>query len=793
MKGFSIAVIMVFGMFSFSVGADGIADGRYYFARDGFFGGSPGKAKATISANGLQLANNVIACEWSVEGKSLRIVNVEDKSAKKSWDVRGGSMFRVVMGDGRERSSADFEITRGPKVINLKGQKEAPRFSNRLDGKALCLSMKDPETGIQVEWDAVLREGSNYIRQRVTIRAIDREQDIKGLVLVDLPLDGASKGGLVDGCPVFADQLFTALEHPMAKVSAESGRVQCTLERSAPLKTGESFSASAVIGVTIPGQTRRGFQYYVERERIHPYRQFLHYNSWYDIAWPGYLMNEKQCIDVIELLGQKLVRNRNVKIDSFVFDDGWDDFTTLWGFHDGFPDGFTPHKKVASKYNTNIGTWISPWGGYGNEQKARIKYGKTQGFETNSGGFSLAGKNYNRRFTEVCERFMRDYDCNYFKFDGIGGGVWAAGAPRESTPDVEALLKLAGNLHEKKPSLFINATVGTWPSPYLLWSVDSIWRQGHDLDLLRTSGGTKRDQWITYRDGMVYSRIFQRSPHYPLNSLMYVGIALAKLGTTKELNNDVEAFKRDARSFFATGTNCQELYITGKLFSDAHWDVLAESARWAKANQAVLVDSHWIGGNPNKGEVYGYTSWSPGKAVLMLRNPSNESQDITVDLGECFELPTGSPSVWRLKSAWAEDVDQPVLQVVAGEPCRIDLKPLEVAVLEAKPVKGSKPYKYTGYEEKRKGYRVPKEQFVGFWEYPYSGATYRRQFNIDGTAQLYVNGQPLSVWNGFTWEYDDGRIIVRNADGLIDGVHKLVDADTLVFVLHNFEQAKRVK
>ncbi len=786
-------MIIVFAMFSFAVGADNGADGSYYFAKDGFFGASPGKAKAIVSAEDLQLGNDLIACEWSVEGKLFTVVSIEDKTAGKSWDVSRASVFRIVMGDDTERSSADFQITAGPEVVNLKAQKDAPRFSNRLPGRGLCLSMKDPETGIQVDWSAILREGSNYIRQQVKVTAVDKDQDIKELILVDLPLSGARKGGLVDGSPVFADQLFTALEHPMAKVTTESGRARCTLERSAPLKAGDSFSASSVIGVTIPGQTRRGFQYYVERERIHPYRQFLHYNSWYDIAWPGYLMNEKQCVDVIELLGQKLVRDRNVQVDSFVFDDGWDDFNTLWGFHDGFPNGFSPHKTVASKYNTHIGTWISPWGGYGNEKKARLEYGRTQGFETNSGGFSLAGKNYNRRFTEVCERFMRDYDCNYFKFDGIGGGVWAAGAPRESTPDVEALLKLASNLHEKRPSLFVNATVGTWPSPYLLWSVDSIWRQGGDLDMLRTSGGTKRDQWITYRDGMVYSRIFQRSPYFPLNSLMYVGIALAKLGTPAELNNDIEAFKRDARNFFATGTNCQELYITGKLFTDAHWDVLAEAAKWAKANQSVLVDSHWVGGNPNKGEVYGYASWSPQKATLMLRNPSDKPQSIIIDLGECFELPTGMPSAWKLTSPWAEDAGKAALQITAGRPHRIELKPLEVAVWEAKPVKDSKPYKYAGYEETQKGYRASKEQFLGSWEYPYGGATYRRRFDSDGTAKLYVNGQPLSAWNGFTWEYDDGRIIVKNADGLIDGLHKLVDADTLVFLLHNFGPAKRVK
>ncbi len=683
-----ITAATLLGMFSFAK----CSGDNYYFAQDGFFGNSPGKARVSISGNDIQLANNVIACQWSVSDKKLSLSIIEDKAAKKIWNVSSGNVFRLTMGDGMQRFAKDFIIIDGPRHINLNGKKDAPRFSDRLSGIGVSLSMKDSVTGIQVDWTAILREGSNYVRQKVKVSAIEKDQNVKELTLVDMPLENTRKCGLVDGSPLFADQLFTALEHPMAKVTAKSGQAVCTLERSEILKAGDSFTATSVIGVTSPGQSRRGFQYYIERERIHPYRQFLHYNSWYDIAYQGHHMNEKQCVGVINLLGQKLASERGVKIDSFVFDDGWDDFNSLWDFHKGFPNGFSPLKDAAAKYGTYIGTWISPWGGYHHEKKARIKYGKTQGFETNSSGFSLAGKNYNRRFTEVCENIMREYDLNYYKFDGIGGGASASGAPRETTADVEALLALTNGLHQKNPSLFINATVGTWPSPYLLFSVDSIWRQAADMGQHKSGAGTKRDKWITYRDGIVYSRIVKRSPYYPLNSLMYVGIAMAKRGYPTRLNKDPEAFRRDVRNFFATGTNCQELYITGSLFTDQHWDILAEAAKWARRNQSIMVDTHWVGGNPTEDQIYGYASWSPDKAILMLRNPSGEQQSIKIDLGKVFELPTGSPSLWQLKSAWKEDIDKPALQITAGNPYKIDLNPLEVMVLEAKPVVGSQSY-----------------------------------------------------------------------------------------------------
>ena len=60
-----------------------------------------------------------------------------------------------------------------------------------------------------------------------------------------------------------------------------------------------------MIGVTRTGQLRRDFLEYVERERAHPYRTFLHYNSWYDI---GYFSkyNESDALAVIEAFGSEL-------------------------------------------------------------------------------------------------------------------------------------------------------------------------------------------------------------------------------------------------------------------------------------------------------------------------------------------------------------------------------------------------------------------------------------------------------------------------------------------------------
>ena len=68
------------------------------------------------------------------------------------------------------------------------------------------------------------------------------------------------------------------------------------------------------------------------------------------------------------------------------------------------------------------------------------------------------------------------------------------------------------------------------------------------------------------------------------------------------------------------------------------------------ANADVLVDTHWVGGDPGKGDVYGWASWSQRKAILALRNPSAQPNSISLDLGEIFELPPNAPRAFSLRA-----------------------------------------------------------------------------------------------------------------------------------------------
>lgn len=483
--------------------------------------------------------------------------------------------------------------------------------------------------------------------------------------------------------PDFVLPTNTELESTgMVSIEGNRTRVFCRLPRNAPVPQGETWTQSFVIGVAPAGQLRRAFLYYLERERAHPYRPYLHYNSWYDTAWDPFALNETNCLEAIRLMGEHLVKARRGTLDGMVFDDGWDDPRTLWKFHSGFPRGFAPLAELCAEYGTRLGVWLSPFGGYGRPRDERLQFGKQQGYEVNAAGLSLAGPKYYAAFKNACVDMIRHYGVNHFKFDGIAAGMSARGAA-EYVLDTEAMRRLMLELRAEDPHVFINLTTGSWPSPFWLRFADSVWRQGGDMGFAGV--GNRQQQWITYRDQETYRNIVRRGPLYPLNSLMSQGVAYSRRGSAGDPSFHSSGFEEDVRSFFGSGTGLQELYIQPGRLTDKDWDVLAESAQWSRAHADVLVDTHWIGGDPGLLEPYGYASWSSRKGILMLRNPADRPQTFTLDAGSAFELPPGAPVDYVLRSPWAKDRDQAAFSARAGTRVRVALAPFEIRVLEARP------------------------------------------------------------------------------------------------------------
>lgn len=634
-----------------------------------------GQVISRLEGGRCSLANGVIGAEWKVENGKLRDFAITDKLHGKRIDVR--TPFALMLKDGSVYDASELNVVSGPERKDRKPQPDASRMAERMSGVEIDTTLETGDHSLQARWAVILLDGSNYVRQEVTLTAAGQDAAIRRVQLVDIDLAGAQVSGSVAGSPIVAGDMFLGFEHPLSQSKVRGDRALAWIDRELPLRAGQSITYSSVIGVARTGQMRRDFLAYLEQERAHPYRTFLHYNSWYDL---GYFTpyDEQGAVSRVNAFGTELKEKRGVTLDSFLFDDGWDDHKSLWKFNSGFPQGFTPVKEAAEKYEARPGIWMSPWGGYSEPKRERIAFGRASGYEIVDDGYALSGPKYYAAFRDVCLEMIGKYGVNQFKFDGTGN-VDSVVKGSEFDSDFSAAIHLIGELRAAKPDIYINLTTGTWPSPFWLRTADSIWRGGEDDEA--TGVGSYRERWITYRDAQTYQNVVLGGPLYPLNSLMLHGMIYAQ--HHRHLNTDPgNDFRNEIRSYFGTGTQLQEMYITPSLLSDANWDDLAEAAKWSRANADVLKDTHWVGGDPEWLQVYGWASWTQRKGILVLRNPSDKERSIELRLQAVLELPEGAAQVYAGRSPWKSDAGKAPIELQARQPHAFHLAPFEVLTLD---------------------------------------------------------------------------------------------------------------
>ena len=636
------------------------------------------QAKGTQRAQTLALSNAAIAAQWSVDVGRLHFLRVAEPNGAVL--PVPDDVFTIILADGEPSRASEMRVVGTPRVEAISTNGGASRLAERLPGRQVSVQLEDFAKRVRVDWRAELRDGARYIRQELTLRSA-KDLRIREIVLVDLAAVGASISGTVKGSPIVIGRWFASAEHPLAVTAVDGARIRSSIRRELPLRPPTSLEVSSVIGTTRAGQLRRDFLAYVERERAHPYRPFLHYNSWYDL---GYFskFNEAEALAVISAFGEELNRKRGVELDSFLFDDGWDDPKTLWNFHSGFPRGFSVVREATARYGAAPGVWMSPWGGYGKPKQDRLTNGRAKGFETNAGGFALSGPVYYKRFLETCLTMIRRYGVNQFKFDGTGNADRAFPGSAFGS-DFEAAIALIETLRSEKPDLYVNLTTGTYPSPFWLRWADSIWRGGEDHDFAGV--GSKRQQWVTYRDADTYANVVRRGPLFPVNSLMLHGLIFAKSarGLETDPQND---FPSEIHSYFGTGTQLQEMDVTPTLLTAPEWDTLAARAKWSRRNAATLVDSHWIGGDPALLQPYGWAAWSGRGGIVTVRNPSDKVQAMAIDVADALELPAGAPRAFQARNPFPVGRGRMIpSRFIATQPQRVDLQPFEVLTLELSP------------------------------------------------------------------------------------------------------------
>ena len=452
------------------------------------------------------------------------------------------------------------------------------------------------------------------------------------------------------GQPVFNKDIFLGVEYPTTENNIDSGKMMIGYVVGKKITNAVYRSHTSVVG-TAPSAVKleQTFMDYVDQIKVKGTRQFLLYNTWYDMRLPflvdntANILNEKNVLSRIDSF-KKTLSNSNIGLDAFVIDLGWDKITPEWKIDTArFPNGFSLIKKSLDSIHTSLGLWASPWGGY-EERTKRVKWASEHGYETSGDFLCFAGKKYYGAISGAMFNYTNKYHIGYFKWDGLSIGcneINHGHLPGAYSHEaiVSNFISMIDSVRRINPDIFINITIGTWLSPWWLKYADCVWMQGEDYGYADDVPCINdRDKAITYKDGVLWDDLRNQHLLFPMSSIMTHGIIKGSLNLLGGKNETLDSFSNEVMMYFGRGVSMWELYLTPDLVSKDEWKSITSTIKWAKANKDVLKNARMILGNPLKKEPYGFIHLTNDKGILLLRNPDVRSQEIrfklTPDLGD---------------------------------------------------------------------------------------------------------------------------------------------------------------
>ncbi|MFN8569308.1 MAG: discoidin domain-containing protein [Kouleothrix sp.] len=669
-----------------------------------FPGLNPGTATATLGVDSFFVENSILKMQWLKSGNGYYVSAFQDKLQSQAVSLTTSRMFELLLANGTTVTELNTTLISGPTLAPITGTPNAIRLAERDNGQKISLKYRYTAGAltVDIDWSVILRDHGNNVKFEVVLAPSGGSLSFTKLWLIKATAPAPAYTSTQDqGSPVRSGNLFMGIEHPNTIATITGNAVEFYLQRRNAITSGTSFKLSAGIALSPAGQMRRAFVYYFQRERAHFRRPYTHWNSWFDLR--GANLTEAGTAQRIQQFGSELVTKRGAVMDGWLLDDAWDNYNgEIWSIDtraSKFPGAFLNLKTQAESYGGHLAIWMSPQGGYGSLQSSRLAANSAlpQPYETATFGFDLGQPRYYNRFKSQAVDFMNNRGVSHFKFDGTGGNCFAPNGPTDLGA-YENLFQLVGtDLRAANPNVYVNLTCGTWHNPYLLFVADSMWRGRDDMGLAGT--GNNRQQWISYRDQVVYEDAVQASSLFPVPELMNHGFVYSN-NSNFPLPNDLSSAATqaevwgDMKLFLASGM-LQELYIQGDLVSSQtaanqtlFWDRLAKYLKWSRPLSDLLSDSHWVGGNPASGAVYGYASYSPSKAVLALRNPAATAQTFALNPQSVFELYPGTPTSYQFS-----EIDNGTGSFVAqsGSISNVTIPPYGVYVFEAVPFTGATP------------------------------------------------------------------------------------------------------
>lgn len=457
--------------------------------------------------------------------------------------------------------------------------------------------------------------------------------------------------GLEMGQPVYVDSFYFGCEFPAAISTVKDNTVSVCSYSGKTLselcKNGRFKSYKYVCGVSPSdnfAEVQKSFYTYI-RDISKPVKLRIQYNSWFDNMLN---ITEENVTSSFLEVEKGLTKSGVRAIDSYVADDGWNDYSKgFWTFNSKFPERLTPFKNLSEGLGSRFGVWVGPRGGYTNDTIKFARHIENAGngyVNKQAKDICVASEKYALKAGDMMLEFIDSFNLNYFKLDGfaqrpcknknhdhmVGGynhmyfysDLW------------EKWISVFEKMNEKGgEDFFINLTCYAPPSPWFLQWVNAIWMQiSNDVGFIgKEKAVSDKDRMLSYRDDCYFDFYTSRQFQLPQRCLYNHDPIY---GNEAKVSMNDDDFREYLFTMAMRGTAFWELYYSYSMMNEAKWRINRSVLCFLEDNMDVLSNSVIFGLRPSLSQVYGFSCFNEKEGIVCLRNSADRPMDYVLKLDE---------------------------------------------------------------------------------------------------------------------------------------------------------------
>ena len=451
-------------------------------------------------------------------------------------------------------------------------------------------------------------------------------------------------GGLMPGCgyPVMGREIFAGVEHPAAFNEIRDEKFY-TLRQHPVWKEGVIRCCRAVTG--IGDDPEELFYTYLDTVRIPALKKpLVSFCSFWSDPYLGdyeYDVNPGNYSSLV-----KAFTALGIRPEIYTLDAGWHDRRSFFKAKKAFggDDGLKKVGKLFRKNGSELSLWVSHNGPMGMDWD----FLKGQGIAVGAGESSTyCGNNYavmldkkleealTRRF---CELASPEYGAVHFKIDWDND---CATTPEfdELYPtrdhvregSIDAMIRISNAMRKVNPNVVIRN--GWWPSPWWLMSVNHVFlADSGDSEYATFPALTQRAAAANHRDLMYYIELRRDGSLIPPDAFDNHEFPHARRNPFCEFPGD---WADTCMWAVLRGVTYLPMTLQPESLEPWQAEILRQTLEFARKNASSIYtgNSRMVGGNPNRGEIYGFEHRNTRRKELFLalRNPAPAVQTHKLD------------------------------------------------------------------------------------------------------------------------------------------------------------------